>query len=241
MVQSAPPDAPLTRSVLDFRPSRHGLHFPNAWPSGPTIVLGPLDISRFGVGDAAAGLCGGMAFTVRDLFERHLDPPPDRDPPGGGSPRFRAIVRRQVQSLDWLRVPLRFYDLGAARPDPPTWWSRLLRREPAAVVAVRDEWPRIRAEIDAGRLATVGLIRHATVNPFELTRDHQVLAYGYRVEPGRLTLRLYDPNFPDNDDVEAIVHLAPDGRAPRLESRPADTLLGFFLAPYVPAEPRAWR
>jgi hypothetical protein len=225
-------EASMTNTVLDFRPSRHGLHFANHFPPGPTVKLGMLDIRWFGVGDAAAGLCGGMAYTVRDLFEAHVDPPPDTQPPANGSPRFRALVRRQIESLDWLRVPLRFYDLGAFRP--------FGRRRSAADVTLADEWPKIRTEIDAGRLAIVGLIRAESANPFKLSADHQVVAYGYRAEPESIVLRLYDPNWPDRDDVEARLFLAEAG-PPRLESSTGEPLLGFFLNPYRFAAPRAWR
>jgi len=222
----------VTNAVLDFRPSRHGLHFANRFPPGPTVTLGPLDIRWFGVGDAAAGLCGGMAFTVRDLFEAHVDPPPDTEPPANGSPRFKALVRRQIQSLDWLRVPLRFYDLAAFRP--------FARRRPLADVTLADEWPKIRAQIDAGKLAIVGLIRVESVNPFRLTANHQVVAYGYDAEPRSIVLRLYDPNWPDRDDVEARLFLA-EGQPPRLEYSTGEPLLGFFLSPYQFADPKAWR
>jgi hypothetical protein len=240
---ASPTDAPparLTNAVLDFRPSRNGFHFANRFPPGPTVRFGMFDTRILGFGDASAGLCGGMSATVRDLFEQRIDPPLDTEPPANGTRRFHALVRRQVETLDWFRVPLRFYDLGAFRPDPPSWWSRLLRRRPPREVAI-DEWPRIRAEIDAGRLAMVGLVRRATANPFRLTANHQVLAYGYRVEPGLLALRLYDPNYPDRDDVEARLLLDPGGRPARLESVPDDPLLGFFAAPYRPSAARAWR
>jgi hypothetical protein len=230
----------MTNAVLDFRPTRNGLHFANRFPPGPTVTLGPFDTRWFGVGDASAGLCGGMAFTVRDLFEAHVDPPPDTEPPANGSPRFQALVRRQVQSLDWLRVPLRFYDLAAFRPHVASLWSGLTRRRPVADVSLADEWPKIRAEIDAGRLAVLGLIRAESANPFQLTDNHQVVAYGYKVEPQSVVLRLYDPNWPDRDEVEARMFLA-DGQPPRLESSTGEPLEGFFLAPYQFADPKAWR
>jgi hypothetical protein len=233
--------APLTRSVLDFRPSRHGFHFDNRFPPGPTLRLGPLDPRLIGVGDAAAGLCGGMVLTVRDLFEARVDPPPDREPPPNGSRRFRALVRRQVQSLDWLRVPARFYDAGAFRPDPPAWWSRLLARRPPREASLDRAWPAIREEIDAGRLAVVGLVRRPAANPFRLSLNHQVLAFGYRVEPGLVAIRVYDPNWPDRDDVEARIRLGPGGRPTGLESSTGEPLAGLIALPYPPAEPRAWR
>ena len=106
---------------------------------------------------------------------------------------------------------------------------------------VRDrEWPRVRGAIDAGRLATLGLIRAASANPFALTANHQVLAYGYRVEPGSVAVRVYDPNWPDRDDVEERMILDP-GAPPRFESSTGEPLLGFFLAPYAAVDPKAWR
>jgi hypothetical protein len=226
-------EASMTSNVLDFRPTRHGFHFPNRFPPGPTVKLGLFDMRWLGVGDAAAGLCGGMSMTVRDFFEARVDPPRDTLPPANGTPRFKALVRRQVQSLDWLRVPLRFYDLAAFRP--------FARRRPVGEVTLADEWPKVRAEIDAGRLALLGLIRATSANPFKLTANHQVVAYGYRAQPGSLVLRLYDPNWPDRDDVEARLFLDGGRRRPRLESSTGEPLLGFFLAPYQFADPRAWR
>jgi hypothetical protein len=234
------PLEPASNEIPGFLPSQDGFHFANRFPSGPTVTLGPIDIRWFGrIGDASAGLCGGMSATVRDLFDAGVKPPIDIEAPANGSRRFQALVRRQVQTLDWMRVPLRFYNLSAFRPSPATWWSRLLRRRPVGDVAVDREFPRIRAEIDAGRPAMVGLIRSASANPLRLTANHQVLAYGYRVEPARITLRLYDPNWPDRDDAEA--RLIVDGAGVSAESTTGEPLLGFFLAPYRYGDPAAWR
>ncbi|MDQ2964252.1 MAG: hypothetical protein M3R57_00155 [Chloroflexota bacterium] len=238
--EGEPAAGPMTNAVLDFRPSRHGLHFANRFEPGPTVKFGPFDPRIVGIGDAAAGLCGGMALTVRDLYEKRIDPPPDRDAPVNGSPRFRALVRRQVQSLDWFRLPLRFYSLSALHPSVPSWWSRLLGRRSMGDLVLDEEWPAIRTEIDGGHLAMVGLVRGESFNPFKLTANHQVLAYGYRVAPDQVTLRLYDPNHPDGDEVEARMNLV-DGRATTFESSTGEPLRGFFLAPYKWAEPRAWK
>lgn len=227
----------MTNAVLDFRASRHGFHFPNRFVPGRVVGSGP--IARLtGVAEAGQGLCGGMAFTVRDLFEARVDPPPDRDAPTPDSPRYRALFRRQVESFDWFRLPIRFWILGVLHADPATWWSRVLRRSPLGELTRDVGWPAIRDEIDAGRLAQVGLIRHPCPNPTHLTRNHQVLAYAYRAEPDAVTIRVYDPNWPDRDDVELRLDLT--GAAPQCSQSTGEPLHGFFLTRYAPARPRAW-
>ncbi len=234
-------------AVPGFLPSRHGFPFANRWPPGPTITFGPFDPRVVGIGDASAGLCGGMVATVRDLFEAGIAIPPDVEPPANGSPRFRAVVRRQVESLDWLRVPLRYYDLQAFRPDPPVGAAALLHREPARVVAVRAEWPRIRADLDAGTLPVVGLVRVAGWSPRSLTTNHQVLAWAYEEDEEGFRIRVYDPNHPGSDDVQLLASVDPDaGRAwavrIALRQSTGEPLLGFFRQPYArPHSTAAWR
>ena len=238
-------------AVAGFLPSVHGLPFANRFPPGPTVRWGPFDTRLLGFGDAAAGLCGGMALTARDLFEAGVPAPASpTGPPENGSPRFRALVRRQVQSLDWLRVPLRYLDLQALRPDPPAGLALRLGREPPRVDAVLREWPQIRAEIDAGHPAVVGLIRVAGLSPWALTHNHQVLAWAWQTEEALTTLRVYDPNHPGRDDVELRVSVTPaaeDRITPwreriTLAQSTGEPLLGFFRQPYPPARlSRAWR
>ena len=220
------------RVVPGFLPSTHGLHFANSFPPGPTVRFGPLDPRIIGIGDASAGLCGGMCYTVRDLFEAGVKPPPDRTPPANGSPRFNSIVRRQVQSLDWFILPVRFWTRSAL--------GGSLGSDRAASTFER-EWPKVRRQIDEGRLAMVGLIRVAGVNPFKLTGNHQVIAYGYAEDGRGVTLRLYDPNWPDRDDVTVTIHLDPALRPTRLEQSTGEPLLGYFSYGYTKADPRAWR
>jgi hypothetical protein len=57
----------------------------------------------------------------------------------------------------------------------------------------------------------VGLIRHHGMNPMHLDRDHQVLAFAYETEgsTGPTTIRVYDPNWPDRDDI--TLHLSTVG------------------------------
>lgn len=184
---------PASNAVPGFVPSTHGLHFPNRFPKGPTVRFGPIDPRLIGIGDASSGLCGGMSWYVRSRFEAGLPAPTDTQPPKNGSQLFKALVRLQVKSLDWLRTPLGFWWMGAFGQD------RIARR------TRETQWPRIRATIDAGRLAQVGLVRHSGLNPWNLTRSHQVVGYGYTIEGETVRLSIYDPNWPDRDDVAVVI------------------------------------
>ena len=50
---------------VPFQPSANGFAFENSWPSEPAVsvetAFGPINI-----GDASAGLCGGMVFAALD-------------------------------------------------------------------------------------------------------------------------------------------------------------------------------
>ena len=152
-------------------------------------------------------------------------------------------------ALDWFRVPLRYPDLQAFRPDPPAGLAALLRREPPRVDAYLGEWPRIRDEIDAGHPSVVGLVRAAGSSPWALTRNHQVLAYGYEERPEAITIHVYDPNHPERDDVTLEVGVAraeaaavPWRERITLRQSTGEPLLGFFRQPYpAPRSVRAWR
>ena len=71
----------------------------------------------------------------------------------------------------------------------------------------------------------LGLIRHTGWNPFALTKDHQVLAYAYATDDatGATTIRLYDPNWPDRDDITITVD------AFGLRQNSGEPLVGFFV------------
>ena len=221
-----------TRTVAGFLPSTHGFHFANAWPHGPTLRFGPLDPRIVGVGDAADGLCGGMVYTAADLFLAGVPVPPDREPFANGSPRFKAIVRRQVESLYWLTVPIRYWlmsSLGGSFGGD------------RARATLEHEWPKARLELDAGRPVLLGLIRVASWSPWHLTMNHQVMAWGYAEDGRGVTLNLYDPNWPDRDDVTITLHLDPALRPTGLTQSTGEPLLGWFVLPYSPEISRVWR
>ena len=147
---------PETGSVPNFLPSTAGLHFLNYFPHEPELVVHlPLG-KTLPIGDAANGLCGGMAFAVRDYFESHQPVPPDTDPPAADSPLYTFIVRRLFDSFN-LPLGLNRY-IQLMEPAFPNV-SQTAFVPSRASVMLTAEWPRIRADLDAGHPVPLGLVK----------------------------------------------------------------------------------
>jgi hypothetical protein len=175
-----------TVRVPGFLPSTSGFHFGNSWPHQPTLTI-PFPTGPINVGDAAGGLCGGMAFAARDFFESGEPIPATTTNPPAHTPLYDYLVRRLFDSFDIPAGVAKFYTLQLPFTDQ-------------AGETVR-QWQRIQPELDAGRLVCLGLIRVRSFSPGALGRNHQVLTYGYDEQDGRVTLAICDPNHHDADDV----------------------------------------
>src|SRR5487761_1200496 len=94
-----------------FLPSGQGFPFTNSWPSQPAVVLrtpfGPVNI-----GNAAAGLCGGMVFAALDYWHAGTPPPPRQ--PAPADPLYGDLGRRTI-SEQWPRIAA---DLDRGIPVP---------------------------------------------------------------------------------------------------------------------------
>jgi hypothetical protein len=219
-----------SNSVGGFRPSTDGLHFLNAFPQAPVVTVTLPGLGERGFGDASGGLCGGMAFAVRDLYEAGLPPPAATEPPSPGSPFFKYLCRRLIDSFDLPEGVLRYYEWMSHRDA-----DDLFGHGPAART-LTEGWPAVRRELDAGRLAPLGLVTVHSFDPKDLGECHQVLAYAYALDEAgsRLTIAVYDPNWPDRDDLT----LALDASRPGPITYSGElSVRGFFLTPYNPADP----
>jgi hypothetical protein len=219
-----------------FLPSRHAFGFPNDWPSVPALSIST-PVGRIGIGNAARGLCGGMVFGALDYWYAGAEPPARL--PAADEPLFRFIVRRLIQSWHiptgvaryyyWMNVPDGDTARRVARP--------VRSRHGLRMRSVALQWPRIRAQLDGGQPAPIGLVTVAGASPLQLGRNHQVLAYGYQLGESQVTLQVYDPNSGPKDDV----HIRFDPRAPGLGFTHSINIglpvRGFFLTPYSPATP----
>jgi hypothetical protein len=234
--------------VPGFEPAVNGFHFANAFPHSPLRSFKLGDIATLDIGDAANGLCGGMAFSTADLHRAGLRPPTDTMPPAPGTPAYDYIVARQIASFDDGRVPLRFYRLmDPGRPARESTVSILLGkvgidRHSRGWVMVHDESRRIRADLDGGQLSMIGLVRVVSLDPQLLGHNHQVVAYGYDLSGSALSIRIYDPNWPGDDTISISLDIS-DARgaiAPTWSKQDAG-LVCFFRAPYTPVVPVPFR
>jgi hypothetical protein len=234
--------------VPDFSPSINGLHFPNAFPPDPIASFRLGDIATLSIGNASKGLCGGMAYTVRDLHEAKVAPPARQDPPHAGEAIFDYIVGRQIDSIDHGVVPLRFFKLmDPARPAHESMLAQVLGwfkidRHSRTWTMVSLEWPAIRQELDGGHLSILGLVKVIALDVGQLSLNHQVVAYGYDLDGTVVTLRIYDPNHANDEGVTLSFDSA-DARADISPawSRDNETVYCFFRAPYDTHDPLPFR
>jgi hypothetical protein len=205
----------------------------------PVRRLGVPGVIELEIGDASNGLCGGMAFAARDYFEARRRPPPDASPPDEG-PLFDYLVDRLFDSFELPRGPVRYLALmDPLLADHETLWSRLgLAPHGRAWLTANDEWPKVREEVDTGHPSPLGLVRVRSLNPFDLKENHQVLVYGYALGATTVTLYLYDPNRPGDDDVRLTVGLGDPPHPTSPTSTPSSRpVLSFFRAGYRPSSP----
>jgi hypothetical protein len=215
-----------------FLPSVHGFAFSNAWPSGPAVSI-PLGFGSLGIGNAARGLCGGMVFAALDYWHAGISPPAER--PGQGSPLFRFIVRRLVDSWRLPAGVARYYRwmLLPDRDDR----ARRRARPGVASRTTRLHWPAVKGLLDAGTPAALGVVTVASANPLLLGGNHQVLAYRYLAEGTQVILHVYDPNSGPDDSVWIRFDTSADPPAFTHNIGLRMPVRGFFLTRYAPARP----
>jgi len=222
-----------------FLPSQDGFAFTNSWASAPAITI-PTPFGNIGIGNAAGGLCGGMVFAALDYWHA-LAPPPDSQP-APGTPLYQFIVRRLIKSWHIPAGVAEYYQ-WMNLPDGDTSLNLLGRtlvtQRGLSWRTIEQQWPQVKASIDSGEPATLGLVTMASASPASLGHNHQALAYGYQLAGTEVIVHVYDPNSGQNDGV----YIRFDTSAPTLATTFAHNLnirwpvRGFFLTGYSPAVP----
>jgi hypothetical protein len=222
-------------------PGVNGFRFTNNFPSAPAIRIDLGPAGTVGLGDASQGVCGGMAFAVRDYFEAGVPVPETDQPPAESTALFNYITGRLIDSFnvpagiaayaEWMLLPSA--DLNLVIGKRAGTFSR----------TVRSSWPKVRADVDAGHPSPLGLVTVHTADLRQIGKCHQVLAYAYDVDDADMvTLKIYDPNtnHDSSDDVRISFSAADPGTVSTISHNiniGEPTLHGFFRSAYQPKSP----
>ncbi len=237
-----------SQRVTGFAPSRNGFGFANSFAHVPDFQINVAGFN-LAIGDAANGMCGGMVFAVRDIFEAGFLPNADTSSPISG-PTFDFLALRLIDSFELPLGPLRYAHLmDPALPDHETDFSRIgWAPHGRAWQAIVDEWPKLRAGLDAGKLMPVALVLVKDADLTKMGHNHQVLAYGYDLDGDDLNLRIYDPNYPSVDTRQISLNLSNPYATTQISNRSTDgadqgaQVFCFFSQSYtfkMPPDPNA--
>src|SRR5207302_1309818 len=160
---------------LNFSPQKHGFHFDNDFDNA--IVTFP-NGQQFPTG----GRCGGMAYASLDYYFAGLPIPTHRmgDFPGGtrvppDGTRLADYISARLFDSFATTSALKFI-LWAFIPEHDTWFRKGTTRRMR-----EEEFPALRRQIDQGRPVVLGLL--ASTSLADIGNNHQVVAYGYEVDP----------------------------------------------------------
>jgi hypothetical protein len=214
----------LQNESTKFIPSLHGFHFANNFN---------LTWDMFGLkGNGLSwnlGLCGGMCVTALDRFYSNKPVPVMANPPVEGTELFKEILERECASLFPVHWD-KFYELQCLKDFGPAPMITL-------GLMTKSDVPMVKKSIEQDRPKTLGLIcvDGSTANP---TDNHQVLATGYRYDTNSkdLTIDIYDPNYPDEDDIHISMNTGLPDNAINISHSKGDPIRGFFAIKYFPPE-----
>lgn len=183
-----------------FKPSKHGFEFTNSFNQLPDLPNLPANLDRKIENiNVNYGLCGGMALAARDFFlNRRPIPSTGSTTPQSGA-LFDYLWQRQIDTFDpdhgwgYLAKFLKFY--------LPTTFTR------AKSVS---EFRSVIDALDAGQPTVLGLV-YVRAGNGNLWDNHQVLAYDHTTSGGETRIKVYDPNCPQDDDIEVRVELKGQG------------------------------
>lgn len=230
---------------FDFKPSVHGFKFINNFSGYPLPFSIPNlpDLSSVG---KAYGLCGGMSSAAYDFLLAGRSIPSDISTPTQGSPLHKYLYRRQVDTFGALGDYITKFAQWMVLPD-----DTILGIQKRTY----DEFEAIHAKLDDRNAVVLGLIYVSGRDSWEIWNNHQALAYSYsEISATTIDINIYDPNYPQRDDVAIRLERVPVGTTliPGVPPRKRTVLgfkcsqkigefdkniRGFFAMPYVPIVP----
>jgi hypothetical protein len=197
---------------------------------------------------AAYGLCGGMDSAACDFYLAERTPPSTNKVPRKGTSLHRYLFQRQIDTFGAYGEYLVKLAYWMALPDDTIDGTQK---------RTHDEFEGIRSRLDDRIPVVLCLVYVGFDETIKMWENHQVLAYQYEEAlPNVVRIGIYDPNFPQLDDVHIKCERISVGS--RLISRPSprrvtvyglrctqvvrakDRIVrGFFMMPYEPVVPPA--
>jgi len=228
-VQSGAQAADPTASSPAFLPSRNGFVFANNFPGAPLPTF--LNSSKTDDPKSAFGLCGGMAAGAADYFIAGLTPPTQSALPERGSVLYEYLFLRQAQSFGpGLATALKFAE-----------WTT--KSDAELNTLTNGEIELLAKALRERAVVPIGLIIARPGGPpgaRNISDNHQVLALAMEKSDGVATIRIYDPNYPKDDNVAIILNLLNTKQPVGIRNRPkgrSTAIRGVFVLPYEPMVP----
>lgn len=171
-------------SETRFNPSIQGWNFSNSCFPAFRYKLPVFPYARWGKSER--GLCGGMVFSALDYYLA-----------GQALPRIKTLNVSDSDPLFCYLVQRLFdsftpYDV---------WWYYRMQHPWCTQKTLQTHSMQHLQQILSGLNKQIPvpftLILAHTWNPDRLGENHQVLATGYTIEKEYTTLRIYDPNYPN--------------------------------------------
>jgi hypothetical protein len=206
---------PIEEASTGFVPAEHGFRFVNNF-SIDKSQLGP------GSGRVHFGLCGGMCLAALRNYSKGASAPDDQTIPKPGSSLFKQLLANQIETL-LPTIWARFFR-WQIRPDRPFLHSRY-----NVGSSTQNQWQRkLRRRLSNGQPTILGLVR--SKGKEDPSRNHQVLATGYRFDPETqdLSLSIYDPNHP-RQEVELTMNFSDPPKGIGIRQSTGEPLRGFFV------------
>src|SRR5262245_19744269 len=204
-----------------FTPLLHGFKFPNQFINH--VVKVPV----LGIDVQTAGRCGGMAFASLDYWHHRLAVPDAAALPDDGSLVGDYVYWRRIDSM--VANGFKFFHFMRT-PDHPTWINGI----GVARATREEEYPRIKASIDAGRPCVLGLSQARDL--FSLGGDHQVVAFGYEDGTPYSRVFMYDNNYPLTEQTLTFKS-AYDPSEREVQHSDGTVWRSFFVEAYAPRVP----
>lgn len=218
----------MTSITTAFRPSINGFEFNNSY-SSEEIMAELSSIPSWLMWDDTWGLCGGMCFAALDRYFQREPVPITSTRPSRGDPLFSELVDRQmdtVRSVGWSKIL--DYQL---RPDEGAWYEV---QHSLGYLTQSNHWPSVNAKLNAGMPTTICLIRAGRISAQKIGDNHQVVVWGYSYDSTthKLVLRVYDPNYPNRDDIKIGLTLGQKNNRLDAYQSTGQNLRGFLHVPY---------